>query len=88
MENEENKIREDGTKFNLPEKVSPWSKVKQFLFKEIKVELTPYQQKVEKEVNDFLYQEITWEKIKGFFLQEVHFGKKAKEADPVKVNLD
>lgn len=84
MGNEENKINGSETSFNLPQKVSSWSKVKQFLFKEIKVELTPYQQKVEQEVNDFLYQEITWEKVKGFFLQEIHFGKKAE----VKINVD
>lgn len=47
-----------------------WSKVKEFLFQEvdlyapIKVELTPYQQKVEDEINEFLHQEISF---KGFF---------------------
>lgn len=46
-----------------------WSKVKEFLFQEIdltapiKVELTPYQQKVEDEINEFLHQEISF---KGF----------------------
>ena len=50
-----------------------WSKVKSFLFKEIdlgapvKVELTPYQQKVENEINDFLHQEITFKGIANFF---------------------
>lgn len=47
-----------------------WSKVKEFLFQEIdlnapiKVELTPYQQKVEREINEFLHQEISF---KGLF---------------------
>ena len=47
-----------------------WSKIKEFLFQEIdlnapiKVELTPYQQKVEDEINEFLHQEISF---KGFF---------------------
>ena len=47
-----------------------WSKVREFLFQEIdlyapiKVELTPYQQKVEDEINEFLHQEISF---KGFF---------------------
>ena len=55
---------------NLPVKQSPWTRIKNFLFKEIdltapiKVELTPYQQKVEDEINEFLHQEIS---IKGFF---------------------
>lgn len=55
---------------NLPTKPSIWSKIKSFLFQEIdlnapiKVELTPYQQKVEKEINDFLHQEVSF---KGFF---------------------
>ena len=43
--------------------------------KEIKVELTPYQQKVEDEINEFLHQEITWEKVHDFLFQEVKFGK-------------
>ena len=57
-----------------------WSKIKSFLFKEIdlnapvKVELTPYQQKVEDEINEFLHQEITWEKVHDFLFQEVKFG--------------
>lgn len=59
-----------------------WSKFKAFWLqeidwnKEIKVELTPYQQKVEDEINEFLHQEITWEKVHDFLFQEVSFGKK------------
>lgn len=55
---------------NLPAKQSVWTKIKQVLFKEIdlnapiKVELTPYQQKVEDEINEFLHQEVSF---KGFF---------------------
>jgi hypothetical protein len=52
-----------------------WGKFKSFLFQEIKVELTPYQQKVEDEINEFLHQEITWEKVHDFLFQEVTFGK-------------
>ena len=50
-----------------------WTKIKAFLFQEIdltapiKVELTPYQQKVENEINDFLHQEITFKGIANFF---------------------
>ena len=61
---------------NLPAKTGFWNKIKSILFYDIKVELTPYQQKVEDEINDFLYQEITWAKVKDFLFQEVTFGKK------------
>lgn len=67
---------------NLPVTSNFWEKCKGFWLqdipwdKEIKVELTPYQQKVEKEVNDFLHQEITWKKIHDFLFQEITFGKK------------
>lgn len=51
-------------------KTGVWTKIRSFIFQEIdlyapvKVELTPYQQKVEKEINDFLHQEISF---KGLF---------------------
>ena len=67
---------------NLPVKTGFWNKFKSFWLqeidwnKEIKVELTPYQQKVEDEINEFLHQEITWEKVHDFLFQEVSFGKK------------
>ena len=65
----------DGTIFtkvdagSLPVKPSIWTRIRSFLFQEIdwtapiKVELTPYQQKVEDEINEFLHQEISF---KGF----------------------
>lgn len=61
---------------NLPATTGFWSKFKSVLFYEIKVELTPKQQKIENEINDFLHQEITWTKVKDFLFQEVTFGKK------------
>ena len=73
---------------NLPVKKGFWSSVKAFWLqkidlrqeidwnKEIKVELTPYQQKVEDEINEFLHQEITWSKVHDFLFQEITFGKK------------
>ena len=57
-------------------KPSFWSKLKGVLTYEVKVELTPYQQKIENEINDFLYQEITWQSFKNFLFQEITFGKK------------
>ena len=68
--NEENKVFTKVDTGNLPTKQSVWSKIRSFLFQEIdltapiKVELTPYQQKIEKEINDFLHQEVSF---KGFF---------------------
>ena len=55
---------------SLPTKQSIWSKIRSFLFQDvdlyapINVELTPYQQKVEDEINDFLHQEVSF---KGFW---------------------
>lgn len=57
----------------LPTKVGFWSKFKNLLFQDITVELTPYQQKVEDEINDFLHQEVTWQGFKGFLFQEIKF---------------
>lgn len=80
-----NNVYGKGSSNNLPTKAGFWSKFKGFwlqdvdLNKEIKVVLTPYQQKVEDEINDFLHQEITWDKVRNFLFQEVSFGKK-KEA--------
>ncbi len=74
----------------LPAKQGFWAKFKafwlqdaeEFLKKEIKVELTPKQQKMEKEINEFLYQEVTWQKVHDFLFQEITFGKKKKEKQP------
>ncbi len=86
---------EEGTsnefkKVNLPVEVSPWTKVKNFLCYEIKLELTPVQKKVFQEVHDFWHIEITGQDFKDFLLQpitgkdvhdflfqEITFGKKA-----------
>jgi len=67
---------------NLPIKQGLWERFKVFWFekidwnKEIKIELTPHQQKIENEINEFLHQEITWEKVHDFLFQEISFGKK------------
>lgn len=64
----------------LPEKTSIWVKTKNILFYEIKIELTPYQQKIENEINEFLHQDVNWRaiwnKIDGFLFKEISFGKK------------
>lgn len=62
----------------LPAKVGIWPKVKAFLFQEIKVELTPAQQKFEDDLNEFLHIELTWQDFKDFLFQDITFGKKNK----------
>ena len=65
----------------LPVKTGFWQKFKAFWLQdidwnqEIRVELTPAQQKVEDEINEFLHQEVTWKKVKNFLFQEVKFKK-------------
>ena len=55
----------------LPRKVDAWTKIKNVLFYEIKVELTPKQEKVFKEVHDFWYQEITGQDVKNVLMHEI-----------------
>ena len=86
IENQEQQVQPQGnagtimeTGKNLPTKAGFWNKFKAFWLqeidwnREIKVELTPYQQKVEDEINEFLHQEITWEKVHDFLFQEISF---------------
>ena len=71
----------------LPATQGFWSKFKafwlqdagEFLTQEIKIELTPKQQKMEREINEFLYQEVTWEKIHKFLFKSITLGKKNKD---------
>ena len=55
----------------LPAEVSVWTKMKNFLFKEITVTMTPKQQKVFQEVHDFWHQDITAKSLHDFFFQEI-----------------
>lgn len=57
----------------LPVQVSVWSKIKNFLFQEIKVELTPGQQAFENKMNDILNTEVTFKSVKDFLFQEIKF---------------
>ena len=61
---DENEVK-DYTK--VPAKLSPWSSFKNFWLKPIVLELTPYQEKVFKEVHDFWNQEVYYDK--GFHLR-------------------
>lgn len=57
----------------LPVQLSVWSKIKNFLFQEIKVELTPGQQEFENKMNDVLNAEVTFKSVKDFLFQEIKF---------------
>ena len=70
LDDQQRKQQVAGDNF-LPTKVGFWNKFKSILFYEIKVELTPYEQKVEDEINNFLSQEVTWAKVKDFLFQEL-----------------
>lgn len=64
-------VAESMTGEGLPTKITPWTKIKNFLFQEIKVEMTPMQAKVLGEVKDFWCSEITGADVKEFLFQEV-----------------
>ena len=78
----------------LPVKQGFWTRFKafwlqdaeEFLNQEIKVVLTPKQQKMEDEINEFLYQDITWQKIHDFLFQDVKIGKDKQKNEPPVVN--
>ena len=55
----------------LPSKVNGWTKVKNFLFQEINIEMTPKQAKVLQEVHDFWHQEVTFKSFRDFLLQDI-----------------
>lgn len=60
----------------LPSEVSVWSKIRNFLFKEVTITdaelvLTPKQEKVFKEVHDFWNQEITGQKVHDFLFYNI-----------------
>ena len=70
----------------LPTTRGFWGEFKAFWLQDVNIELTPKQQKVEKEINEFLYQEITWQKVHDFLFQEITFGKKKAQAPETIVN--
>lgn len=63
---------------NLPAKTGIWTKIRNILFYEIKVELTPKEQKIEDDINNFLHQEVTWQSFKNFLFKEVPITYKGK----------
>ncbi len=79
MENFENGLGNVGATQNtaefkpaaVPTKISAWTKIRNFLFQDITVTMTPKQEKVFQEVHDFWHQEITGKKIHDFLFQEI-----------------
>ena len=57
----------------VPSKISTWTKIKNFLFQEITIELTPKQEATFKAIDDFWHQEIDEETAKCFLFQKIHF---------------
>lgn len=55
----------------VPEKISMWTKIRNFLLQDITVTMTPKQEQVFKEVHDFWHQEVTGQKIHDFLFQEI-----------------
>jgi len=51
----------------LPAEISIWTKMKNFLFQEIQVTMTPKQEKVFQEVHDFWHQDVN----RDFWFQEI-----------------
>ena len=69
-----------GNPANLPKKIGLWGKVKNFLFSEVTVELTPTEQKVFKEVHDFWFQDIYFPELHDFLFRDITLsGKKKKK---------
>ena len=63
---------------NLPSEISVWTKIRNFLFQDIALELTPKQEKVFQEVHDFWHQEITTQNVHDFLFYEIT-GQKVKD---------
>ena len=57
----------------VPSKISTWTKIKNFLFQEITIELTPKQEATFKAIDDFWHQEITGEQVNNFLFQKIQF---------------
>ena len=57
----------------VPTKISPWTKIKNFLLQEISIELTPRQQEIYDSINNFWHQEIDEEEVHNFLFQKMEF---------------
>ena len=57
----------------VPAEINTWTKIKNFLFQEVRVELTPRQAEVFNSINSFWHQEITDEQANAFIFQKMKF---------------
>lgn len=72
IDHEGGKFMENNTEVkNLPSEVTLWTKIRQFLFQDINLALTPKQEKVFQEVHDFWNQEITGQKVHDFLFYDI-----------------
>lgn len=60
-------FKNNEVKAEVPAEVSTWTKIKNFLFQEITLTITPKQELVFKEVHDFWNQEVN----RDFWFQEI-----------------
>lgn len=60
---------------NVPVKVSTWSKIKAFLFQEIRFGFKPKTEVKLQEAHNFWHQDVTTEKVHSFLFQKIKFGK-------------
>lgn len=74
---QQNTIANVGT--NLPAKQGAWDKVKSVLFYDFNFKLTPHQQKIEDELNDFIFEKLSWSNFKNFLFKNASFGKNKDE---------
>ena len=74
----EYKLVETAEAGNLPMVVNTWTKVKNFLCREIDfskpivLEMTAKEEKVLTEVHDFLFQEVKFPELHDFFFKEIN----------------
>lgn len=60
-------LKNNEVRADVPAEISTWTKIKNFLFQEITLTMTPKQELVFQEVHDFLHQEVN----RDFWFQEI-----------------
>lgn len=66
-------LKNNEVRADVPAEISTWTKIKNFLFQDITVELTPRQEATFKAINDFWHQEIDETQAKSFLFQKIQF---------------
>ena len=60
-------LKNNEVRADVPAEISTWTKIKNFLFQEITLTMTPKQELVFQEVHDFSHQEVN----RDFWFQEI-----------------